>query len=483
LPNYGNKNSLPPMEFTYEGLVRYGYGFSNPNHAAALIAMLLPFLWVLRIYCKNIFLKSTVFCCECALYIALVFTYSRTGFFVVPAIATLFWGGKYFLVDWIEKKYVKLKSLLSKRTLGALAVLIIIAAVAISFKASERYFSWIANPEKSITNRFVIWEGATQIIADNPQGVGSERSGFLFTQLYCPPEKDIACRTMINSFLTFAVEQGLWMSLLLLIFLFTAVFLGILSFIDMKEPKNRRVFILCLLSSIFAGGLSGIMSTCFDLNISLKLLPLVQITELNVYMQSILLIVWCLLPFLLIITVIDKLNLKNLTRCGTLGLLLSASIITAVYSAGKYFKTPILCEITRQAETSFITIKKDDSYSNLLFVPDEDTLDFKESLSWLKQNYPDYNYEIPLTEITKNFFAYSRDTVVLCGKNCFWSEKISNKNVYLLLPKSIIKELPSNVKTIFLPEFNNNGHNAMWRELIKSAKDSNPEYKCKIKFY
>jgi hypothetical protein len=34
------------MEFTYHGLVRYGFGFSNPNHAATLFAMVLSFFWV-----------------------------------------------------------------------------------------------------------------------------------------------------------------------------------------------------------------------------------------------------------------------------------------------------------------------------------------------------------------------------------------------------------------------------------------------------
>ena len=33
------------MEFTYDGMVRWGFGFYNPNHAAALFAALLPFLW------------------------------------------------------------------------------------------------------------------------------------------------------------------------------------------------------------------------------------------------------------------------------------------------------------------------------------------------------------------------------------------------------------------------------------------------------
>ena len=33
------------MEFTYDGFVRWGFGFHNPNHAAAAICALLPFVW------------------------------------------------------------------------------------------------------------------------------------------------------------------------------------------------------------------------------------------------------------------------------------------------------------------------------------------------------------------------------------------------------------------------------------------------------
>lgn len=471
------------MEFTYEGLVRYGYGFSNPNHAAALIAMLLPFLWALRLYFKRLYLKGVVTGFECLFYTGLIFTYSRTGFFVLLITMLFFWGGKYFFIDNLRLKNFPFRKFFSGKLAIPVLLFLFIAALAAGTKAAGRYFEWLAAPDKSVSNRLVIWRGAVRMIADNPQGVGAERSGFLFTRLYCPPESNIVCRTMINSFLTFAAERGLWISLLLLIFLFTAVLPGILSFIDMKGPGTRRIFILCLLSSIFAGGLSGVMSTCFDLNVSRELLPLTQITELNVYMQSILLIGWCLLPFLLIITIIGSLNIKSITRCGTLALLLSASIIAAVYSAGKYFETPVQREIIRQAGTSFITIKEGGSSSNLLFVPDEDILDFKESLSWLKQNYPGYNYKIPLTGISEKSFAYSCNTIILCGKNSFWSEKIPGKSVHLLLPDAVLSDLPANIKTIFLPEFDNDGHNAQWRELVKSAKHSRPEYKCKIKFH
>ena len=32
------------MEFTSDGIVRWGFGFYNPNHAAALITLLFPLL-------------------------------------------------------------------------------------------------------------------------------------------------------------------------------------------------------------------------------------------------------------------------------------------------------------------------------------------------------------------------------------------------------------------------------------------------------
>jgi len=436
-----------------------------------------------RVYAKRLPVKIIIFCLECILYLALIFTYSRTGFFVAIIIVILFWGGKYLFIDKIKWNDIKLKSFLSKRAWGIIAVFLILTTLAISFKAVDRYSSWIVNPEKSVTNRFVIWKGATQIIADNPQGVGAERSGYLFSNLYCPPENNITCRTMINSFLTFAVEQGLWVSLLLLSFLLTAVFLGIVHFVDIQEIKTRRIFILSLLTAIFAGGLSGVMSTCFDLTVASELLNLSQSTELNIYMQSVLLIIWCLLPFLLIITIADKIKLKNLGKSVALALLLSTITIMILYSTGKYFEQAQRCKITQRGETTFISIKRDETFASLLFIPDKNTLTYKESLKWLKKNYPDHNYEIPLTEVSNKSFVHSYDTVVLCGENSFWSNKISSPMIHLLLPNSILNNLPSNVKTISLPKFDNNGHNTMWKELVTSTKHSDSEYKCKIKLY
>ncbi len=34
------------MEFYYQDQLRWGFGFDNPNKAAALIASMLPLIWV-----------------------------------------------------------------------------------------------------------------------------------------------------------------------------------------------------------------------------------------------------------------------------------------------------------------------------------------------------------------------------------------------------------------------------------------------------
>ncbi|MFA6716069.1 MAG: O-antigen ligase family protein [Victivallales bacterium] len=465
------------MEFTYNGLVRYGYGFANPNHAAALITMLLPFLWMLRIYFKRLCLKGIVLAFECLLYTGLIFTYSRTGFFVLLLSALFFWGGKCFFIDSIKLKIFSFRKLFSIKIAIPVLLFLFIAALAGGTEASGRYFEWLANPDKSVSNRLIIWRGAVQIIADNPQGVGRGRSGLLFTQLYCPPGNNIVCRTMINSFLTFAVEQGLWMSLALSFFLFTVMFSGLICFVDSRENKTRRVVILSWFTVVLAGGLSGIMSTCFDLDTCGKLLSLSPATDLNVYMQSVILLIWCLLPFLLLIVIFKRGNYRHLMKSGSAAFALSLVIVTLMYFAGRYFEPSPKCKIVRRGKTPFISIAGKDSFSHLLFIPDDNVLSIRESLMWLKQNYRGYNYEIPLTEVSGEIFTYPRDIVVLCGKNSFWAGKVSVPIIHLLLPDSILNHLSSSVQTIFLSAFDRNGHNAVWKELAASKCG------CEIKFY
>lgn len=88
------------MEFTYDGLVRYGFGFYNPNHAAAFVCALLPYVWLLLLQ-SAIWKKLLGAVLTAALTVALAFTYSRAGLLVfsLEAIAFVaFCGRKYW--EW-----------------------------------------------------------------------------------------------------------------------------------------------------------------------------------------------------------------------------------------------------------------------------------------------------------------------------------------------------------------------------------------------
>ena len=65
------------MEFTFDGIVRQGFGFYNPNHAAALICAIFPFLWGWKKYAWIGWILTFL------LTIPLVMTYSRTGVLVL----------------------------------------------------------------------------------------------------------------------------------------------------------------------------------------------------------------------------------------------------------------------------------------------------------------------------------------------------------------------------------------------------------------
>lgn len=191
------------MEFTYDGMVRLGYGFYNPNHAAALICALLPFLWE---WCVRTERKSagivpillTLF-----LTAALFFTFSRTGIAVMILEALLFGT---------------LKGKINRKWIGAFAVVILILL----------FFSglWMRfRPDGAVMNRPRIWLAGLQLFAVNPFGVGGGNSGRLVTAFLLPD--GIQCRTLVNSHLTFLVEYGIIFGFFWFAVLFYALLRGI----------------------------------------------------------------------------------------------------------------------------------------------------------------------------------------------------------------------------------------------------------------
>ena len=207
------------MEFTYDGMVRWGFGFYNPNHAAALICACLPFLWGWRR------LPWLGWATTILLAIPLAMTYSRTGISV--AILEL---AAYFLLtgnrNW-------------KLICGAGGTILIIAAIG---GVLSRF-----TLDRAITNRPEIWFAGLKLYAANPMGVGLGNSGMLASTFLLD---DIRCRTLINSHLTLLTEFGIFIGFLWCFMVIYALIRGT------SKPRTWCAF---------AGlGLSASMASVFD---------------------------------------------------------------------------------------------------------------------------------------------------------------------------------------------------------------------------
>lgn len=182
------------MEFTYEGLVRYGFGFYNPNHAAAFICAILPFAWLAFLQ-KAYWQKILGGLISVILILALAFTYSRAGVivFILEALAFAFYFGKKYWKVYCAIGVVLIFSLLISSAMGRF-----------TFDAAA-------------SNRIEIWLAGLRLFLGNPLGVGLGNSGEIASAFLLP--EDIEIRSLVNSHLTLLCEFGfivgaLWISLI-----------------------------------------------------------------------------------------------------------------------------------------------------------------------------------------------------------------------------------------------------------------------------
>lgn len=156
------------MEFTCDGIVRQSFGFYNPNHAAALFTLIMPFAWAMFFYSKSRWMKAVGALITVLMTVALAMTFSRTGALVLVVEAVMF----YLLTargQW-RRGLVYIGGLLSVFVLaGAL------------WGMTSRF-----TIDKAATNRLDIWRGGLELFAANPLGVGYENSGILVSNFVLP---------------------------------------------------------------------------------------------------------------------------------------------------------------------------------------------------------------------------------------------------------------------------------------------------------
>ena len=189
------------MEFTFDGIVRQGFGFYNPNHAAALICAIFPFLWGWEKYAW-VGWSLTIL-----LTPPLVMTYSRTGVLVLA-----FEFAMYFILT--KNKNWKLLAAIA----GGILLILLIGGIFGRFTL-----------DKAVTNRPEIWLAGLKLYAANPLGVGLSNSGMIISNFML---ENIQCRTLVNSHLTLLAEFGIIAGFFWFLFIFYALFSGV------KKPRT-----------------------------------------------------------------------------------------------------------------------------------------------------------------------------------------------------------------------------------------------------
>ena len=243
------------MEFTFDGIVRQGFGFYNPNHAAALICAVFPFLWGWKKYTQAGWILTLL------LSFPLAMTFSRTGALVLFFELTL-----YFALT--KNKNWKLIVTIA----GGILLILILGGIFRRFAL-----------DKAVSNRPEIWVAGIKLYAANPFGVGIGNSGKVVSNFMLG---NIQCRTLINSHLTLLAECGLFIGFFWFAVIFYAFFHGI---------KKHRT--LCAFAGLC---LSGFCSSIFDWDLLTDFRNFGNLTLLNYILSWTLLIVFSLLAIILI---------------------------------------------------------------------------------------------------------------------------------------------------------------------------------------
>jgi len=453
------------MEFTYQGMIRYGFGFCNPNYAAALIACLLPVCWSMRVFLKKRLPVYLAIAVEVLLYVGLILTYSRTGFIAVLIEGFIFLFLKNYFIH--PEHPLRLRHFLPRGEFAVLAVAgLIVFALSCGFLM--RCFHWISVPDRSVTNRFTVFRGGLRMLADNPDGVGSGMSGMIYTTFYQPVEAATQYGTMVNSFLTFAVENGILRAYAVALGFILPVAAAMILLRKHRLCGWKSILLLAGVCILAGCTVSGMGSSCFNVNV-LGSDP-GFINELDHYLRMLLLLCPAIAAIMLLGVVISEhRRLYNhagllLTMIavfmlsGGIGLLLTGSLYKD--SAGAYE----VLKINGGKWLKYIPGDCNRETCSIIVIGPGGSWDLKRIADFVKKSFPKNNILIPLNNTADVNSISHPSKIILCGKNYLLSEKFPDAEQYWLLPEGPPPEkIPASLKKIYLSRYNESGYNSLWK--------------------
>lgn len=259
-------------EYLYKGVSRLSWGFGSPNQLGAFVASAIPLVWgaahaVARRWSSPPQPKGKkparfvrpapaqmgFWLVELGLWLALGATASR-GAAVATLCAAAAWVLGGLMLDrtrWGEMT----------RWFGLRVGMCILGLVVFSF--GGRIAPGFLVQDDSIGNRFILWNGAANLVAASPwTGWGVGESGNAFMQWVQPLHKTEAYKTMVNSFLHVGVERGIPGLGLLLFLTFSAVSCA-LVFERRVQSVAMRGLVRAASCIVLAWALNNVFSTLF----------------------------------------------------------------------------------------------------------------------------------------------------------------------------------------------------------------------------
>lgn len=251
-------------DYYYGEMLRWSFGFENPNKAAVVFACLIPLLWAGWLGAFG--LGSTRWKVSCsglaalgflAAWTCLLLTFSRGGLlaaFAGMGVVTVWlifqknWGGFSGL----------LRNLKAPATWLSAGLVSVISAAAIFLGMGSRSLEALGE-DASVGNRLELWSAALQMTCENPAGFGPGRSGSEFVHWYQAVDRTEGYRTMVNSYLTFLVEMG-WLP-------FVSLMVAVAAFWAWTWPRGGEkcaVLRTAAWASLAAFLASGIFSTTME---------------------------------------------------------------------------------------------------------------------------------------------------------------------------------------------------------------------------
>lgn len=396
------------MEFTYEGLVRYGFGFYNPNHAAALICAMLPFVWLLFLQ-PQFWKKFAGFLLSAVLVCALTMTYSRSGIVVLALETVAFLAATRF------------KSWKPFAILG-----VVIVGLAVLLGVSERF-----TIDASASNRLQIWQAGLSIFAANPFGVGLGNSGKIATAFLLPD--GINCRTLVNSHLTLLCEYGIFIGALWLIFIAYAVLNAIKT---QSHLKIAAVIAFCGLA------ISATFASVFDLEVLFYPQRFGHFTTLNVVMQ------WVNFAFFLALGVYLCLGNFALKRVVAVSVGISCIALLGLFAIGKALpQSPKYQQIDGIEFVGFVP----KSTQRLVLFDDDYTL--KSAWEFISSHGIGKDCAIALQPFCGEYLPNTHAKEFILFGNCSDFANTTNVPCVLIKPSPYFVPQGKNISAIYLPKW------------------------------